>query len=108
MGLTRPRRQTVEPLTPCMKFYLMVGAPDTSNHAPVRLAGWLDCLLVEHDALASLWQAHRGELTAEAKAARFVPAGVLWFERWEPCGDLLPPDAERAAWSEAFCERHGY
>jgi hypothetical protein len=100
--MTERRTHAGAPLTACMRHYLMAGWPDAT-----RLPGWLDCLLVEPDALEQLWRLHRRELIAEAKAGRFAPAGLLWFERQEPCGNV-PPDAERAAWSSRFCAEWGY
>jgi hypothetical protein len=103
----------------------MVGTPDHSHLAPVRLHGWVRALEVigdgegQDDELRALWTEHRDALLAEAKTAGFTPAGALWFDKGEGVQDGFvlrqaikgrdrTLETNRAAWSLAFCQRWGY
>lgn len=95
-------------LSPSDKHLLMAGQPDDAHLAPARLSNWLTTLLRNDAELEQIWREHRAELIAEAKAGGFVPAGVLWFERKEAYGSVLPRDPARERWSAEFCREHGY
>jgi hypothetical protein len=105
MALTRPRRQSTEPLAPALTFYFMTGEHTV---APRRLPGWFALIVELSEAdIKALWILHKRELLAEARAAAFKPFGVLAFDRADPS---LPAanDPARDRWAEAFSRVHGY
>jgi hypothetical protein len=108
-----------------MKHFLMCGSPDHANFGSMgRLPGWVDAIRTacSNRVLAELWWEHEAELTAEAKAAGFVPVAAAWFPRPDQCQRRLLPesafpmfddvahdrDPAREAWSQRFCDEHEY
>ena len=75
----------------------------TGRHAPGRVRGWVGLAqvpLAEMDLHVRVaWAEWAEELTAEAQAAGFTPAGI---------GSKRPRGPAVAAWSKQFLARHTY